>query len=555
MATTLSFKDAIDLPEWRPTAVAPNAHAAGGSLACDLRNTEDRLPEVYQLATAAILNCYSMKHDGWGLVGSPALAGTFGIGATAVMAPARGPRGTIAAGATSSQVTLSTALPAAVGVHQLTGRGDGIGFKVRIVDNGAGGSGRIAEMYVVANTSGTTPVLTLSTTPGGAPATMGFTPVSGSAYEFLSGRVYMLSAGTLAAGVWKYYDVLTNSFSGNLATTNLPGTINTDTAAVCLDEQYVPNDNYPGEGFVVGAGTYNAIQPTTGGNLRCLTATATAAGTITGQAAGGDATVLANEFRNFVIRIVEDTTNVTAVGQRRRITSHTGGASAVYTVNGNWTVTPSSSAKFVIENSDEIIVFSSASASTFVYAPDTIGSAQTGDTWSTTTYSARGAVVAAGCQAFQGFGVPTTKVYGSNPVDAARSFRWSHIFAPRGGATLDILDVAGGANGAWTLAAVYGGAGAAFAAGSCGVYDPVSTVGVNPGCYYYVNQAAGAGMYRFNVFSRDLQAWAQLRFAQSTAAVGARMALKSYIDGSTRVTMPMLLLSTSVNTFDTLAQR
>ena len=44
----------------------------------------------------------------------------------------------------------------------------------------------------------------------------------------------MLSAGTLAAGVWKYYDIATNSYSGNLATTNLPATINSDSNAVAL---------------------------------------------------------------------------------------------------------------------------------------------------------------------------------------------------------------------------------------------------------------------------------------------------------------------------------
>lgn len=37
----------------------------------------------------------------------------------------------------------------------------------------------------------------------------------------------------------------------------------------------------------------------------------------------GDSLILANEYRNFQIRIVQDLTNPTAVGQRRIIASHT----------------------------------------------------------------------------------------------------------------------------------------------------------------------------------------------------------------------------------------
>ena len=67
-----------------------------------------------------------------------------------------------------------------------------------------------------------------------------------------------------------------------------------------------------------------------------------------------------NEYRNFQIRIVEDTVNPTAVGQRRNITSHTAGASPVYTVPA-WTVTPSANANFVIENNgDRILLWASA---------------------------------------------------------------------------------------------------------------------------------------------------------------------------------------------------
>ena len=72
--------------------------------------------------------------------------------------------------------------------------------------------------------------------------------------------------------------------------------------------------------MVLGTYQYDASGST--GRL-ALSATAIGASSITGQATGGDATLLANEYRNFQIRVVADLTNKTAVGQRRIITSHT----------------------------------------------------------------------------------------------------------------------------------------------------------------------------------------------------------------------------------------
>lgn len=536
MATTFGFKDILDLPEWRPLAVSPNAAVAGSSLTEDLRNSEMRHHAIFQVASATVLNQYHTKNNGWSLVGSPALTGTFGAGATAVMAPSRGPRGTLAAGASTTKVVLSTALPAAIGVNMLAGRGDGYGFTIRIIGNSAGGSGKVEERRIVSNSGGTTPTIYLD-------SALSFTPQLGDGYEILSGRVYMLSAGVLAAGMWKYYEISTNSFSGNLATTNLPATVGTDSTAVCLDEGYVPSDNDPGEGFVVGAGDG-------GVSGRALTATASAAGTLTGQAVGGDAAVLANEFRNFQIRIVKDTATPTAVGQRRRITSHTAGASPVYTVTGNWTVTPSATCQFVIENNNEIILWSSASTTTFTYAQDTYGTAQTGDTWSTTTYGVRGGASAAGVMAFQPFGVPTT--YTTSDPD--KNFRWSHIFTWRGGAanTLDVLDIAGGANGLWSNAITYG-SGPTFTTGSCLAYDGANTI--NGGKFAYIQGNGGQTFYRFDAFSRQLNEWAQLRYTQGTAIVGGRLATTTYVDGTAAVGLPVVIRSSGAEIFQILAQR
>lgn len=164
--------------------------------------------------------------------------------------------------------------------------------------------------------------------------------------------------------------------SSALSTTNLVATVGTVYLdLVPLDEQHVPHTRFPGEGFLVGAATYDTAGSYTKG---CLTATATAAGTITGQASSGDAAVLANQFRNFQIRIVEDTSTPTAVGQRRRITSHTAGASPVYTLASNWSVTPSSDCKYVVENDSDKIIFLTNSTTVYNYNI-------AANTWDTTT--------------------------------------------------------------------------------------------------------------------------------------------------------------------------
>ena len=267
--------------------------AAGTQLIAGLRNNSDRGAYVYMLVNATTLWQYDVEDDDWMQLASPGLTGTFGAGAGAVMMPAQGPRGVLAGGNTTTSIVLSTALPAAVAPNQLVNKGNSNGFKIRIIGNSAGGSGKTESAYIVGNTGGTTPTIYLDTP-------LSFTPQAGDAYEIRSGRLYMMSAGTLAAGCWKYYDIATNSFSSNLATTNLPATLSTDSSFLPLDESYVPFDADPGEGFF--------------GNL---TATATAATSITGHAAGGDSGVLLNEYRNFQIRIVQDTVNPTAVGQRR----------------------------------------------------------------------------------------------------------------------------------------------------------------------------------------------------------------------------------------------
>lgn len=524
MSTTLAFKDIIDLPEWRPIANAITTNAIGMALACDLRNNEDRHPLIYYLTSNTALSAYNVKNDDWTALASPALTGTFGAGATAIFHPSQGPRGTISAGTTTS-VTLSTALPAAVGINQLANRGDGRGFRIRIIGNHAGGSGKTEEAIIIANGSGTTPVVTLD-------RTLTFTPAVGDTYEILSGRVFLLGAGANAAGQWKYYDIATNSFSGSLSVVNLPATIGTDSALVALSELYTQYVRQPSEGFVIGASTYdNAV-------LGCLSATASAAGTLTGQAAAGDVAVAVNQFRNFQIRIVEDTGTPTAVGQRRKITSHTVGPSPVYTLASNWTVTPSATARFVIENNDDqILLFSSAVVTTFCYTIST-------DTWdASTTFASRGSATGGGVKAEQSFGiVPDVNLNAKN----------SMIYSFRGGSSsMDVLDIAAGANGVWAAAVTYGGSNTSVSTGSSACQDPVT----NQGRYMYVNITGTQRNMRFDMLNRTFEPFAFLRYAQSTVVAGEHSACTFFIDGATKVGFWLQLRHTGAEGFEVLLQR
>ena len=499
-----NFIPVVHRKEWVCTAPMRNAHAAGMGIGCDLRTHGYAHPWIFQLASATIVNKYHIINKAWGFGSSPALAGTFGAGAGCVFAPSMGLTGSVGAGCTTTSVVTTTTITA-VGKNTLANRGDGKGYILRVVGKT---SGKTEEREIIGNTSGTTPTLLVA-------SAFTFTPASGDVYEIAAGRLFALSAGTTAPGVWKSYEMASNTLSGNLSTTNLPATISTDFSAIALDEQYNPVDHIPGEGLIVGASTYD------NGTKRCLLATASGASTITGQSSAGDAVVAANEYRNFQIRIVEDTATPAANGQRRIIASHTAGASPVYTVGAAWTTQPSSSAKFVIEYPNLIFLRSSATTSVYVYnysgasitnGTNTIANAA----WSTTYFAAAGNAMGAGCTSFLSSGIQP---------DAARNARHSFIHCFRGGnsSALDVFDIAGGTTGSWENDAVYDG-GVTIGTGTCGKLAP----GCCEGKFGYLNvysSGATSQIYRYDVKSRQMSPEANTNFIQTgTAAAGDRVA-------------------------------
>lgn len=515
MANT--FKKVIDQLVWRQVMPAPNASAAATSMASDLRSDLSRNPFVYQTVSATIMNRYNVVTKAWQPMASMALAGTFGVGATSAFAPSLGLVGTIAAGATTTSVVISTAFPTAVGVNMLANRGGSgeYGFKLRIIDTTAG---KTAERYIVGNTAGTTPTINVL-------SSFGFTPSTGARYEIIAGRLFSLGAGAIAANIWRSFEVASNTLSTGLSTTNLPATISTESDIMVLDEQYTPYDCSPGDGVVKGAYAYDVGIVT----RYALTATASAASTLTGQATLGDFDVRLNEYRNFQIRIVEDTVNTTAVGQRRIIASHTAGPSAVYTLGTAWTVTPSSSAKFVIELPNLMLMRSTATTTVYAYnygdatvnnGTNSIASAA----WSTTYFGAATVANAAG-----GMWAPS---WGIQP-DAAHNARQSYCYFFRGGGTvLDLLDIAGSITGTWTAGVVYDGNTTTMGVGTCGGYSPFE----NEGRMFYINAYVASApnqFFRFDVQNRVLSPFTNTDFIQAgTAASGKRVACYAALDGT-----------------------
>ena len=391
------------------------------------------------------------------------------------------------------------------------------------------------QMTGVLTTVGTcTPIITLD-------QPLSFTPQAGDSFELLSGSVMVIATGTSNSNQVHSYDLSQYNYSTSVLTSqrfhSSSGVTNTSlaylTQACHLDSALVPWNRLPGEGYLVGASTYDTAT-LTGTNYKnvkgCLVATATAnnitaatttgsstSGTvltvgtltggtiapgqiltgstvlpntiilynisggstsgstwaisrsqtvssaaldcydvsITGQASAGDAGVLANEFRNYQIRIVEDTTTPTSVGQRRRIGFHSAGPSPKYMLTAAWTVTPSSTAKFVIENWEDCLLFPSQNTTTGMqtykltnYSQDCH---QLYDTWSTSATFANTnstSVGTIGNYAIHFFGY-------NNATDTNKSFRTSYIMvniASSGGGWA-YYDISGDFFGIWLVGA------------------------------------------------------------------------------------------------------
>lgn len=513
MALLDKIKYGIDTPSWMQMNPLLTAHSAGGCICADKRNDISTYDAIFQLASATVLNVTYNPPNGSAFLINPGIS-AFGAGSAIVFVPSMTYVGTLAAGSTTTSVVSATNLGSTIAKNGFV-LTEGLGFKIRIHDNAAGASGKTIERFIVGNTESATPTIYVN-------ESFGLVPTTGSAFEIIAGRIYVLGNGATAATQMRYYSIGAGTMT---SCTGTGLTIATESSLLALDEQYVPYNHKPGEGFVLGSTQYdNALTAvTTIYDKYCLTATATAAGTLTGQAAGGDFLNITNEYRNFQIRIVEDTAIPTAVGQRRLIASHTGsGVAPVYTLGSNWTVTPSANAKYVIEYPNQIILSTvAAGTATYTYNPTayTLNNGTTSiltNAWSSTYYGARAGAIASGH-----FYIPFWAHQPTTTASYTKLTRHSYIGSMRGGGILfDILDIAGGTTGSWTNSQPYNAQGTSISTGSCGDHAPTDQQG--RWTYFILNNSNL--VYRFDCKFLAVYPWANLPTQSGTAAVGQRIA-------------------------------
>jgi hypothetical protein len=320
-----------------------------------------------------------------------------------------------------------------------------------------------------------------------------------------------------------------------LTITNL-NALSVDATAFVLDELYVPTGRAPGEGF-----------------FNVMTATATTATTLTGTAAAADASQQTNEWANFQIRITEDTGAPTAVGQRRKITSHTSASPNVYTVP-TWTVTPSATCKYVIEGIGDIVVFTTTGAATTnTYAAS---GWRADGTWSTNATSGGGSLQIPVRPANTATGMCATWAFGFTALDAQKANRYSGVYLLRGGATaiIDCLDLAtlSWSTGIGGNDIVYAGKGlTTFTLGTSLAYASATLDGE----YFYINQSGTQRFLRFDALRRVLEPYAYLRYPQGTAVLGGKLFTSVFIDGATKLGFLQARRNTGVEMFSVMLQR
>jgi hypothetical protein len=446
MPTTVNLRRILDRKQWEPCAPCPVLTTTGSFI------VSSNLHDQYQflITAAATAYMYDPSEDGWTLLPSPALAGAFGAGATGARHPF-GPSGT-ATGGTTTTIQTNLAI-----------QRDLRGYTVRITAGPNAGEDRV----IAGNTVGANSVITV-TQPYGTAIT------SASQYQLVTGRVYVVNAGAMAAGSFKVYDVALNTWT-TLTQTGLP-TIGTDA-------KLVPTPGYL-EDFATG------------------TATAGAATTLTNTAKSWTT----NQWTNYQVRIVGGA----GAGQTRTIASNT---ATVLTVSAAWTVNPNATSQYVIEgNSDFLYLLGNNAVTMYRYSIS-------GNSWTTLSPgTARTGNPIAGMSANW-----IWQVNDPEWKDESNCLNGRYIYSFRGN-TSSIVDRYNIATNAWENDITY-----------APKSDPLTAANgfAHVGNFIYINLGATGRMLKYNIVEQRMEPFSQLWYAQSTALTGDRLFDVTYTDGGT----------------------
>jgi hypothetical protein len=376
MPTTNNNRKILDLKRWESVTNAPGAPVAGAFF-IPSRHVKQNALYVNANTTAWL---YNVAEDGFVQLPSPALAGTFGVGAA-------GAASSFGSGtATAASLTATGGTTSTINTNQTLAR-DLRGFSVHIISGPNAG----ATLTIVSNTIGANATITVATQASAFTAS--------TVYRLVTPTYYVVGAGTLAAGSFRKYDYATNTWT-SLTTTGLPATIGTDGEMVStpswIDSSYTP----------------------------LATGTATSGTGTTLVNTGKNWTV--NQWTNFQVRIVSGT----GAGQIRTITSNTATALTVPT----WTVNPDATSVYNIEGNDDFIYYLGNNAVTlFRYSIS-------GNSWSTLTpTAARTGAPGAGMSADWVYAVSESDWTNENSIINGRRI---YSFRGAAGAVLDYYDIA-----------------------------------------------------------------------------------------------------------------
>jgi hypothetical protein len=377
MPTTNGNRKILDLKRWEFCTPAPASTAAGSFL---INCKDNRQQEMYVLSNT-VQYLYLPNEDGFVIIPSASLAGTFGAGACG------------AAYNWSTGTTLAASLTATGGssttliTNQTLAR-DLRGYSIQILSGPGAGDIRT----ISSNTIGSNATVTVG-------SAFSATITASSTYRLLTPVFYVLGAGTLASGSFKKYDFATNTWT-TLSNTNLPATVGTDSKLIAT--QAYTNNSFTS--FATGTAT---------------------SGTVSTIVQTGK-TWTTNQWVNYQVRI----TSGTGLGQIRTISAND---STSLTVGSNWTTTPDATSQYSIEANEDFIYYMGNGAVTlYRYSIST-------NTWSTLTpVSARAAAPGAGMSGHWVSGsTDSTWTNESSIINGRR------IYSFRGGgsASLDYYDI------------------------------------------------------------------------------------------------------------------
>lgn len=529
MAIEQRNRPLLNRKEFQQMGLIPIATAAAHCVIDD-RNDSTRFALYYTSATVCYL--YDHDQDAFMQIPSPALTGTFGAGAAGVF--------------NSWSITYTanggstTTITVAAATHNINGLV--IGETVEILTNAGGAVGQRRVITSLLNNAGTGTITITVNEPFAAAI------VNTNTFRISTGRFRVVSAGTLAAGSHKAFDLATMSWSGNLSITGLPATLGTDgrmVHAFRLSEIFATGvasagstttltgpvgttwtvDQWKNYYAVIidGAGE-SQVAKILSNTTNVLTFTATLgvgldatsrfeirafAPFAIGVATAGGASTLTNsgktwttnQWANYQVRIVSGT----GIGQIRTIASNTG---TVLTTSSSWTTNPDTTSVYEINGNENFIYYLGNNAVTlYRYSIS-------GDVWSTVTPgTARAAAPNVGMTANW---ISQTGDSNWSNESAFLDGRYIYSFRGNGSALCDQYDIA---LNNWTAAAINYVGTETFTTGTGSCTD---------GGKIYLRKDATNRFFMFDVVKNVMTPVATNFFPDGAALIGDRVWLKNY---------------------------